>query len=79
MRQHPRFFPLGAAVALRELNVPAAGHPEGISMGAFFERAVDAGVVDPNSTLCSSPAGSYGSYGLSRASRRMGSQQTGYR
>jgi len=29
--------------------------------------------------MCSSPAGSYGSYGLSRASRRMGSQQTGYR
>ena len=51
VRQHPDFFPLGATVRLVELDVPAEGHPEGISLGAFFVRAADAGKVDCRSTF----------------------------
>ena len=55
VRQHPDFFPLGATVRLVELDVPPEGHPEsdseGISLGAFFVRAVDAGKVDCRSTF----------------------------
>ena len=51
VRQHPDFFPLGATVRLVELDVPAEGHPEGISLGTLFVRAVNAGMTDPRSTF----------------------------